>query len=63
MARRYDSSTTTFSPEGRLHQVSLPRAAAAVSLQNARVERWGLSWLFHRLLRIMLYLHTSYRHV
>ena len=21
MARRYDSSTTTFSPEGRLHQV------------------------------------------
>ena len=22
MARRYDSSTTTFSPEGRLHQVS-----------------------------------------
>jgi len=23
MARRYDSSTTTFSPEGRLHQVRL----------------------------------------
>lgn len=26
MARRYDSSTTTFSPEGRLHQVRLFRS-------------------------------------
>jgi 20S proteasome alpha/beta subunit len=26
MARRYDSSTTTFSPEGRLHQVRRPPA-------------------------------------
>lgn len=25
MARRYDSSTTTFSPEGRLHQVRFKR--------------------------------------